>query len=70
MSIAERRDLIAKIEALRGSKLICYLTSIRPNADLGGCLVRCRLQFGCGIGPLSVDEISCPRMLAHRLIVG
>ncbi len=31
MGIAERRALIKKIESLRGSKVICYLTSFRPN---------------------------------------
>jgi hypothetical protein len=32
MSIETRRPLIEKIETLRGSKLICYLTSLRPGA--------------------------------------
>jgi hypothetical protein len=32
MSFESRRPLIEKIETLRGSKLICYLTSLRPGA--------------------------------------
>ena len=31
MSDARRTELISKIEELRGSKVICYLTSLRPN---------------------------------------
>lgn len=34
MSIESRRELISKIEELRGSKVICFLTSLRPN--IGG----------------------------------
>jgi ATP-dependent protease ClpP protease subunit len=31
MSAEQRTALISKIEELRGSKLICYLTSLRPG---------------------------------------
>jgi hypothetical protein len=33
MGRAERKELISKIEAARGSRVVCYLTSDRPNAD-------------------------------------
>ncbi len=33
MSFDTRRDLIEKLEKLRDSKIICYLTSTRPNAN-------------------------------------
>lgn len=33
MAFAERLPLIRKIEELRGSKVICYLTSLRPNVS-------------------------------------
>ena len=33
MSVIERKKIIEKIEELRGSKVICYLTSVRPNLN-------------------------------------
>lgn len=33
MTFATRRPLIERIESMRGSKVICYLTSTRPNAQ-------------------------------------
>jgi ClpP class serine protease len=33
MAYAERLELIQQIEELRGSHVICYLTSIRPNVS-------------------------------------
>jgi Serine dehydrogenase proteinase len=33
MAVAERQALIRRIEELRGSKLLCYLTSVRPNVS-------------------------------------
>lgn len=33
MAFAERLTLIKKLEQLRGSKVICYLTSLRPNVS-------------------------------------
>ncbi|MEN5084143.1 hypothetical protein ABE438_16805 [Bosea sp. TWI1241] len=42
MGHSERIEIIKKIEALRGSHVICYLTSIRPNAggNMGDDAVR------------------------------
>lgn len=42
MSMAQRSELIAKIEELRGSKVICYLTSLRigVNANMADDAVR------------------------------
>ena len=33
MSYSERLKLIKQIEEIRGSQLLCYLTSIRPNVS-------------------------------------
>ncbi len=32
MSVEQRQALIRKIEEIRGSSVICFLTSLRPNA--------------------------------------
>lgn len=36
MAVVERRAIIERIEKLRGSNVVCFLTSLRPN--VGGVI--------------------------------